>query len=190
MDDVLVIASADSVGTKVLLASLLGDHRGIGADLVNHCVNDILACGATPTLLPRLLCDTATVANDLAQIIDGMTEACLAARCALIGGETAQLPGIYQARCVRFGWIHCRPVEENKIIDGSSIHEGDVVIGLPKHGLHTNGFTLARTALSLNGRERSRRSNVCAARLGQRPVDRRSAHDTASIISPGCRATS
>jgi len=148
---VVLVSSADSVGTKVLLASLLGEHRGIGVDLVNHCVNDILACGARPLFFLDYYATPRLVEQDLEQIIDGMTDACQAAGCALIGGETAQLPGIYQTDSYDLAGFIVGEVEENRIIDGSGIREGDVVIGLPSAGLHTNGFTLARAALGLDG---------------------------------------
>ncbi len=148
---IVLVSSADSVGTKVLLAGLHGDHRGIGADLVNHCVNDILACGARPLFFLDYYATPALNQRDLEQIIDGMSDACLAANCALVGGETAQLPGIYRQDAYDLAGFIVGQVVENKIVDGSGVHEGDVVIGLPSDGLHTNGFTLARTALNLNG---------------------------------------
>ncbi len=149
--EVVLVSSADSVGTKVLLAGLLGDHRGIGIDLVNHCINDILACGARPLFFLDYYATPALNQHDLEQIIDGMSEACLVANCALVGGETAQLPGIYRQDAYDLAGFIVGQVVENKIVDGSGVHEGDVVVGLPSDGLHTNGFTLARTALGLNG---------------------------------------
>lgn len=149
--EVVLVSSADSVGTKVLLAALMGVHHGIGIDLVNHSVNDILACGARPLFFLDYYATPRLNERDLEQIIDGMSEACTAAKCALVGGETAQLPGIYQPNSYDLAGFIVGEVLENRIIDGSRIREGDVVVGLPSSGLHTNGFTLARAALGLDG---------------------------------------
>lgn len=148
---VVLVSSADSVGTKVLVASLLGDHRGIGKDLVNHCVNDILACGARPLFFLDYYATPNLNPGELEQVVDGLADACLAAGCALIGGETAQLPGIYLPKAYDLAGFIVGQVNENDIVDGSRIRADDVVIGIPSDGLHTNGFTLARTALGLDG---------------------------------------
>ncbi len=148
---VVLVSSADSVGTKVLLADLMADHRGIGIDLVNHCLNDILACGARPLFFLDYYATPKLVPGDLEQVVDGLAEACEAAQCALVGGETAQLPGIYQANAYDLAGFIVGQVEENDIVDGSRIRESDIVIGLPSDGLHTNGFTLARSALGVDG---------------------------------------
>ncbi len=147
--NVVLVSSADSVGTKVLLAGLTGDHRSIGADLVNHCINDILACGARPLFFLDYYATPRLVQSDLEQIIEGMSDACQIANCALIGGETAQLPGIYQPNSYDLAGFIVGEVDENRIIDGSRVREGDSIIGLRSSGLHTNGFTLARAALGL-----------------------------------------
>lgn len=158
--NVVLVASADSVGTKVLLASLMKDHVGIGKDLVNHCINDVLACGAQPLFFldyyatPKL--DTAA----LEQVVDGMASACEKAGCALIGGETAQLPGIYQEDAYDLAGFIVGQVSENRIVDGSHVRADDVVIGLPSDGLHTNGFTLARAALGVDGDDRVARERL------------------------------
>lgn len=148
---VVLVASADSVGTKVLLASLVNDHRGIGKDLVNHCINDILACGARPLFFLDYYATPKLDVVALEQAVDGMASACEVAGCALIGGETAQLPGIYQEDAYDLAGFIVGQVSENRIVDGSQICAGDVVIGLPSDGLHTNGFTLARAALGIDG---------------------------------------
>ena len=162
---VVLVSSADSVGTKVLLATLMGSHRGIGIDLVNHCVNDILACGAKPLFFLDYYATPQLNQQDLEQIIDGMSAACRAANCALVGGETAQLPGIYRQDAYDLAGFIVGHVMENRIVDGSGVRDGDVVIGLPSDGLHTNGFTLARSALGLNGEKESSRE-----RLGEIPA--------------------
>lgn len=154
----VLVSSADSVGTKVLVAALAEMHRGIGIDLVNHCVNDILACGARPLFFLDYYATPELDPKAVEQIIDGMSQACEAAGCALIGGETAQLPGIYRPGTYDLAGFIVGNVEEDEIVDGSSIEAGDVVIGLPSSGLHTNGFSLARAALGLSGdAEASRR---------------------------------
>ena len=148
---VVLVSSADSVGTKVLVAALMGDHRGIGKDLVNHCVNDILACGARPLFFLDYYATPNLSPRDLEQVVDGLADACQAAGCALIGGETAQLPGIYLPDAYDLAGFIVGEVDENRIVDGSGIRTGDVVIGLASDGLHTNGFTLARLALGIDG---------------------------------------
>ncbi|MGA7672217.1 MAG: phosphoribosylformylglycinamidine cyclo-ligase [Nitrolancea sp.] len=157
---VVLVSSADSVGTKVLLANLVGNHRGIGADLVNHCVNDILACGARPLFFLDYYATPTLNQHDLEQIIDGMADACLAANCSLVGGETAQLPGIYRQDAYDLAGFIVGQVMENKIVDGSGVRDGDIVIGLPSDGLHTNGYTLARSALGLNSEKEIARQRL------------------------------
>ncbi len=149
--EVVLVASADSVGTKVLVASLAGHHYPIGIDLVHHCVNDILACGARPLFFLDYYATPKLDPAALREIIRGLTDACKDAGCALIGGETAQLPGIYQPGTYDLAGFVVGAVKESRIIDGSSIQDGDVVIGFPSSGLHTNGYSLARLALGLDG---------------------------------------
>jgi phosphoribosylformylglycinamidine cyclo-ligase len=151
--DVVLVSSADSVGTKVLVAALAQRHYPIGIDLVNHCINDILACGARPLFFLDYYATPQLDPEALRDIIRGMTDACSAAGCALIGGETAQLPGIYQPGSYDLAGFIVGAVDESLIIDGSRIEDGDAVIGLPSVGLHTNGFTLARAALALEDRK-------------------------------------
>lgn len=146
----VLVASADSVGTKVLIASLAADHSGIGRDLVNHSVNDILACGARPLFFLDYYATPDLDAAATRQIIDGMVDACREAGCALIGGETAQLPGIYRERTYDLAGFIVGIVPESQIIDGASVREGDLLIGLPSSGLHTNGYSLARKVFGLS----------------------------------------
>jgi len=148
--DVVLVSSADSVGTKVLIAALLRRHVGIGIDLVNHCVNDILACGARPLFFLDYYATPQLDPAALHQVIEGLTHACQEAGCALVGGETAQLPGIYQPGSYDVAGFIVGAVDEQQIIDGARIRENDIIIGLRSDGLHTNGFTLARAALGLD----------------------------------------
>ena len=140
----VLVASADGVGTKLKIAFMTGVHRTIGADLVNHCVNDILVQGARPLFFLDYLA-TARLAPDVAeQIVDGMAEACRANGCALLGGETAEMPGFYAAGEYDVAGFIVGVVSRTKIIDGRGIVAGDVLIALPSTGLHTNGYSLAR----------------------------------------------
>jgi phosphoribosylformylglycinamidine cyclo-ligase len=149
--EVVLVSSADSVGTKVLVAALAGHHYPIGIDLVHHSVNDILACGARPLFFLDYYATPRLDPDALREIIRGMTDACEEAGCALIGGETAQLPGIYQPGTYDLAGFVVGAVEEARIVDGSRIQAGDVVIGIPSVGLHTNGYSLARSVLGIDG---------------------------------------
>lgn len=155
----VLVSSADSVGTKVLVANLAGFHEHIGADLVNHCVNDILACGARPLFFLDYFAAADLDIEMFESIVRGMTAACRDAGCALIGGETAQLPGVYAGGSYDLAGFIVGNVHRDAIIDGATIQAGDLIIGLPSSGLHTNGYSLARAALGLTqdeaaGRER------------------------------------
>lgn len=142
----VIVSSTDSVGTKLKLAFMTGNHRTVGADLVNHCINDILTGGATPLFfldyiaLPHLKPDL------VAEIVSGLSASCREAGVALIGGETAELPDFYQPGEYDLVGFVVGLVDQDKIIDGSGIRPGDVCLGLPSNGLHTNGYTLARKA--------------------------------------------
>ncbi len=147
----VLVSSIDSVGTKVLVAALVGRHRGIGIDLVHHCIDDILACGARPLFFLDYFATSGLDPALLEELVEGMAEACSAAGCALIGGETAQLPGIYRRGAYDLAGCIVGAVRRDRVLDGSAIREGDLLIGLASFGLHTNGFTLARAALGLDG---------------------------------------
>lgn len=146
----VLVSTADSVGTKVMLAGAIGAHYGIGVDLVNHCVNDLLATGARPLFFLDYYATPELDPEALAEVVDGLADACEAAGCALVGGETAQLPGIYREGTYDLAGFMVGSVAEDEIVDGSAIRSGDVLVGLPSSGLHTNGFSLARVALGLN----------------------------------------
>jgi phosphoribosylformylglycinamidine cyclo-ligase len=146
-----LVASADGVGTKLKVAVLAGQHDHIGADIVNHCVNDILACGAKPLFFLDYFA-TGTLDSDVAAtVINSIAGACAAGGIALLGGETAEMPGIYAEGDYDLAGFIVGIVDEDEIIDGSGIVEGDIVLGLPSHGFHTNGYSLIRVALGLNG---------------------------------------
>ena len=142
--DPILVASADGVGTKLKIAFMTNVHRTIGIDLVNHCVNDILVQGARPLFFLDYLA-TGRLQPDVAeQIVEGLARACRANGCALLGGETAEMPGFYADGEYDLAGFVVGVVEGEQLIDGRSITVGDVLIGLPSSGLHTNGYSLAR----------------------------------------------
>jgi phosphoribosylformylglycinamidine cyclo-ligase len=140
----VLVASADGVGTKVKVAIACSRHRGIGLDLVNHCVNDILCCGAEPLFFLDYFATGKLRPEQLAEIVEGIADACRTAGCALIGGETAEMPGLYGLGDYDLAGFIVGAVERDAIIDGARVRAGDVVLGLPSNGLHTNGYSLVR----------------------------------------------
>jgi len=143
----ILVSSIDGVGTKTKVAQLMGQHEIIGYDVVSHCVNDILAQGARPLFFLDYI-GTGKLNNRIClQLIKGMTKACREVGCCLVGGETAQMPDVYVKD--EYDLVGCiiGIVEKNKIIDGSRIKKGDLLVGIDSNGLHTNGFTLARKIL-------------------------------------------
>ena len=144
IDDPVLVASADGVGTKLRVAFMTGVHTSIGVDLVNHCVNDILVQGAQPLFFLDYLA-TGRLNPDVAvQIVEGLANACRANGCALLGGETAEMPGFYADGEYDVAGFIVGVVPRRNLIDGRTIVPGDVLIGLPSSGLHTNGYSLAR----------------------------------------------
>ena len=147
LQDPVLVSSIDSVGTKVMIAFLTGRHDTIGRDLVNHCVNDILVQGARPLFFLDYLGVGRINPEVAADVVKGLAEGCRAAGCALIGGETAELPGLYQPDDYDLAGCIVGMVERDRIVDGAGVAPGDVVLGLASEGLHTNGYSLARQAL-------------------------------------------
>jgi phosphoribosylformylglycinamidine cyclo-ligase len=143
----VLVSSMDGVGTKLKIAVALNKHDTVGQDLVNHCVNDIAAVGAEPLFFLDYIGMGQLTPRVFDQIIDGLVKACRKAGCALIGGETAQLPGIYGTGDYDLVSTIVGVVERDRIIDGSRIRPGDAIIGLASTGLHTNGYSLARQIL-------------------------------------------
>jgi len=144
VDAPVLVASADGVGTKLKVAFMAGIHDTIGADLVNHCVNDILVQGAEPLFFLDYLA-TGRLSPEVAeQIVRGVASACRENGCALLGGETAEMPGFYADGEYDVAGFIVGMVPRARLIDGSRIEAGDVLIGLPSTGLHTNGYSLAR----------------------------------------------
>jgi phosphoribosylformylglycinamidine cyclo-ligase len=147
MRDPILVASIDGVGTKLKIAFALDRHDTIGADLVNHCVNDIAVLGARPLFFLDYIGCEKLKPRVFDQLIRGFSRACRAAGCALIGGETAQMPGMYRKGEYDLAGCMVGVVDRAKIIDGSKIKSGDVIVGLASNGLHTNGYSLARKIL-------------------------------------------
>lgn len=151
--DQVLVASADGVGTKLRLAFVLGGdaHAAMGRDIVNHCVNDILALGARPLFFMDYFATGKLDPDVVTAVVGGITDACLANGVALLGGETAEMPDMYAAGEYDLAGFIVGTVAPDAMIDGSAIEPGDVVLGLPSSGLHTNGYSLARRVLGLSG---------------------------------------
>jgi phosphoribosylformylglycinamidine cyclo-ligase len=144
MKEPVLVSSADGVGTKLRVAFMTGVHNTVGYDLVCHCVNDILVQGARPLFFLDYIAAGKLVPDTVASVIEGLARGCKEAGCALIGGETAEMPGFYADGEYDVAGFIVGVVDRPHIIDGSRILTGDVVIGLPSVGLHTNGYSLAR----------------------------------------------
>ena len=147
MKEPVLVSSIDGVGTKLMIAVATGRHDTVAQDLVNHCVNDIAVLGARPLFFLDYIGAEKLEPTIFKQLISGFAKACKAAKCALIGGETAQLPGLY--RPGEYDLVGCivGVVDRPKMIDGSRVLPGDAIVGLPSNGLHTNGYSLARRVL-------------------------------------------
>jgi phosphoribosylformylglycinamidine cyclo-ligase len=142
--DPVLAASTDGVGTKIRIARIMGRYDSVGQDLVNHCVNDILTTGAAPLFFLDYIGSSDLPSQVKLQVVDGLQRACDAHECALIGGETAEMPDLYAPGDFDLVGFIVGAVEREHVIDGSKITEGDVLLGLPVTGLHTNGYSLVR----------------------------------------------
>jgi len=140
----VLVSSVDGVGTKLKIALALARHDTIGIDIVNHCVNDILTCGAEPLFFLDYIATGKLVPEQVAAIVQGVAKACREVGCALIGGETAEMPGLYAGKDYDLAGFIVGVVEKEKIVMGETITAGDAIIGLPSSGLHTNGYSLVR----------------------------------------------
>ena len=146
-DERLLAASTDSVGTKLILARQRGRLRACGADLAAHCINDVLTSGAEPLFLLDYVAANRIDLEQVAELVEGAADVCREAGCALIGGETAELPGIYREDEIDFAGTCVGVVARAELVDGSRIEAGDAVVGFPSAGVHANGFTLVRRIL-------------------------------------------
>jgi phosphoribosylformylglycinamidine cyclo-ligase len=148
--DPVLVSSTDGVGTKLRIASLMGKNDTVGMDIVNHCVNDILCCGAEPLFFLDYIAMGKLVTKQIEAIISGIVEACRETGCSLVGGETAEMPGTYSEGDYDLVGFIVGVVEKKSIIDGSSIAPDDVILGLSSSGLHTNGYSLARKVFGID----------------------------------------
>ena len=146
----VLVSSTDSPGTKLRLATLTGRFESVGIDVVNHCVNDVFASGASPLFFLDYLGVGRLQPERAAALVRGVAEACGAVGCALIGGETAELPGIYPEDGFDLAGFAVGVVEEDSILDGSTIAAGDILLAVPSNGLHTNGYSLARRVFTVD----------------------------------------
>lgn len=140
----ILVSSTDSVGTKTLIATLVNEHRSIGEDIVNHCVNDILCQGAEPLFFMDYIASSKIIRDTVIQLVEGISEACKKVEIPLIGGELAEMPDVYQSGEYDLVGFIVGKVDRHILIDGSKIKPGDILIGLPSSGLHTNGYSLVR----------------------------------------------
>jgi phosphoribosylformylglycinamidine cyclo-ligase len=140
----ILVSSVDGVGTKLKIAAEMGIHNTVGEDIVNHCINDILVLGAKPLYFLDYIATGKLDPDVFVKVVSGLTRACKAADCVLIGGETAEMPGLYQTGDYDIAGTIVGVVDEKDVIDGSRIRKGDALIGLESSGLHTNGYSLAR----------------------------------------------
>jgi phosphoribosylformylglycinamidine cyclo-ligase len=147
----LLVASTDGVGTKVVIARMAADMSTVGEDLVNHCVNDILVQGARPLFFLDYIAMSKMHPPSVHQVLAGLAKACRENGCALIGGETAEMPGVYQQGEIDVAGTIVGAVPRNQLLDGSKVRAGDVLLGLRSSGLHTNGYSLARKVLFADG---------------------------------------
>ena len=162
----VLVASTDGVGTKTKVAARLNRWDTIGHDIVNHCVNDILVQGARPLFFLDYVASSTLDPATIGTIVQGAAQACQAAGCALLGGETAEMPGVYEPGEVDLVGTVIGVVDRSRVIDGSGIQAGDAILGLPSVGLHTNGYSLARAVLD-NVNWSETRSDLGGESLGE-----------------------
>ncbi len=144
MDNPVLVASTDGVGTKVELAARLGKYRGVGMDIVNHCIDDVLVQGARPLFFLDYIASSKLDADQVAEVVTGMAEACEAAGCALLGGETAEMPGVYTAGAFDIAGTLVGAVDQAAMLPRGGLAAGDLLVGIASNGPHTNGYSLLR----------------------------------------------
>jgi phosphoribosylformylglycinamidine cyclo-ligase len=145
----LLAASMDSIGTKPIVARARGALRNCGADMAAHCINDVLTTGAEPLFLLDYVAANQLDLEQVAELVEGAAEVCRAAGCALVGGETAELPGVYREHELDFAATCVGIVDREQLIDGTRVQAGDAIVGFPSAGVHANGFSLVRRVLEI-----------------------------------------
>ncbi len=164
----VLVSGTDGVGTKLKLAFLMDKHNTVGIDCVAMCVNDIICCGAKPLFFLDYIACGKNVPQKIASIVEGVSEGCLQAGAALIGGETAEMPGFYPIDEYDLAGYCTGVVDKNKIIDNSKMKPGDVIIALPSSGVHSNGFSLVRRVFDIENADlTSPREELCGKSLGE-----------------------
>jgi phosphoribosylformylglycinamidine cyclo-ligase len=147
-DGQFLAASLDSIGTKPMVARGRGALRGCGADMAAHCINDVATTGASPLFMLDYVAANRLDLEQVAELVEGAAEVCREARCALVGGETAEMPGVYREGELDFAACCVGLVRREELVDGSRVQAGDVVVGFPSAGVHANGFSLVREVLT------------------------------------------
>ena len=150
MEEPVLISGTDGVGTKIKLAFLLDKHNTIGIDAVAMCVNDVICCGAKPLFFLDYIAIGKNYPEKVASIVEGIAEGCVQSECALVGGETAEHPGLMPVDEYDVAGFCVGMVDKPKMIDGSKLNEGDVIIGIPSSGVHSNGFSLVRKVFGID----------------------------------------
>ncbi len=163
----MLVSSCDGVGTKLKIASAVGKHDTVGIDIVNHSINDILTCGASPLFFLDYIAMGKLDPLLIAEVVKGMSTACQEVGCALIGGETAEMPGLYHGNDYDLAGFIVGIVEKDAILSGRSIKPGDAMLGLPSTGLHTNGYSLARKVLGETSSAMAMRYPVLDTTVGE-----------------------
>ena len=162
----VLVSGTDGVGTKLKLAFLLDKHDTVGIDCVAMCVNDVLACGAKPLVFLDYIACGKNVPERVAAIVSGVAEGCVQAGCALVGGETAEMPGFYPEEEYDLAGFTVGAVDKAKILDINEMRAGDVILALPSSGVHSNGFSLVRKVFDLEGKDLHRRVPELSGELG------------------------